>query len=323
MQLNKPSKHVGPEPLPEQLYAARQLPVRRAVLWSGRVALLLAGVCILLGIFLMSLYRIPSGDPILRSASTILPLPAVRVNGRLIGYRAYSSMVDGWMELYQQQGAEGTADTHLLRDRILHRMIQDVLLEELVRELEVEVLPEDLASVESTFVEQYENEARYEEALYEQFRWTPEEFSKFVVEPLARLRALDSAVLASDVLQAGPFEVVVELHKDVRQNPDQFSELATQVSGSLSASDGGELGLRSISDYPESVRPVLLEAAEREITDVQTLPDRFVFYRVIEQATVRRERLVNAQEISVAKRDVYDILAERFANASITYYVQL
>ena len=323
MSASKPTKHVGPEPLPEQMYAARQLPVRRAVFWSGRFLLLLVAVCILLGIFLMSLYRIPSGEPILRAASNVLPLPAVRVNGRLIGYRAYGSMVDGWTELYQQQGGEDTAGTSLLRDRILHRMIQDVLLEELVREMDVVVQPEDLAIVEQTFLEQYDSEARDEQALYEQFRWTPEEFRLFVVGPLARLRVLDDAVLASEMLQAGPHDVISELHKDVQLQPDQFSELATQVSGSLSASDGGELGLRPISDYPEEVRATLLSAQEGEMTDVFALSDRFVFYRVLEQASVRREQYVNAQEISVAKRDIHDILAERFANASITYYVQL
>ena len=58
-----------------------------------------------------------------------------------------------------------------------------------------------------------------------------------MVEPLARLRVLDDAVLASETLQSGPYDVITELHQDVQHQPDQFSELATQVSGSLSASE--------------------------------------------------------------------------------------
>ncbi|HBU28044.1 TPA: hypothetical protein DEB00_02935 [Candidatus Uhrbacteria bacterium] len=323
MARKKRVERVGPEPLPEHLYASRQLPVRRALFWGGRFLIFLLGICLLLGVFMISLYQIPAGDKLLNMFGRVVPIPAIRVNTTRISFQTYQSMVDGWTELYQQQGTLDESTMTILRERVADRLIQEVLLSDLAKELEVRVSQENTSYVQQMFFDQYENEARYEEALYEQFRWTPEEFERFVIEPLAQVHALDAVILWSEQVQETPRAMIEEMHQELTRSPDQFTELATQVSGSLSAFDGGELGLRPIKEYPQEAQMALQATKKGELTPIIELEDRFLFYRVLEQQAVDGDFSVNAQELSVAKRDVYDVLNERLGMATITYYIQL
>jgi len=322
MTAKKRVDRVGPEPIPEHLYASRQLPVRRVLLIGGRLFVVLLVVCTLIGLFVMSLYQLPIGGSLLRSIGTVLPVPAIRVNSTNISYRAYQTVLDGWSELYQQKGATDDTNKDALKERITERMIQEVLLIDLAEELHLRVQQTDVESVRRTFIDQYEDEARYEAALYEQFRWTPEQFTQFVTEPLARIRVLDEAILHNEEMQDPPRTVIAGIHEEITRDPEQFSTLAVQVSGSLSAIDGGELGLRPLDDYPTEAQQVLRTTSEGGVTEVIELADRFIFYRVLEQDATQGVTLVNAQELSVAKRDVYDVLNDRRAKANVTYYMK-
>lgn len=313
MQPSERVERVGPEPIPEELYASRQLPVRQALVWVGRVVVAMAVVFVLIGVFVMSLYRLSASEPLLRVVSRFAPIPAMRVDGKTVLYRDYVAMLDGWNELSGQHGPEG-----FVEERVQDRLVQNVLLEALQKEMGVRVTDVQRETVHNTFLQQYASEADYAHALYEQFRWTEEEFALYVVEPLARLQALDTAVLADTDLQAPKRQVIDDLHRDVTASPDTFAELAMSVAESTVPDESVFL---AVADYPEVARVVLMETAVDALTPVIELERQFVFYRVDDKERRSGEWYVQTHVVAVPKQDVYDVLEERLATVTIRSYL--
>ncbi len=315
-------KEIGPSPLPAHLYAQRQLPVQRALFWLGRSAIALGMAGLVLAVFIVSLYRIPDGRGLLYWFSDRLPLPAMKVNDQTVPLREYRTVLDGWHQLYTYHGASEEQADEVVALRVDERMIRDVLLQELVRERGMTLNEEFVATVFAEFVAQYPTEAHFIEAIDRQFGWSPEQFSQLIVEPLARTRLLADSVGSWSEVQKQTLEIMQELHARIFIDTDSSSEIAQEVSTSLSASDGGELGLRPIDEYPIEARDILLSLDGGSLTSVIELPERFVIYQVQNQVERSSGMLVDAREVSVDKRDIYDVLEERMDSAEIEYYLK-
>ncbi len=323
MLWRKKIEPIGPSPMRASLYASRHLPVGRALMWFVRAGLFVAVLAVLTGVGVVVLYRLPGGDALLSPLSRALPIPAVRVNGQGIPYRAYAEMLDGWVFLYERQGVLEAVGKDTVKQRVLDRLVQDALVMQMLKEMRTTVSPEDERALWETLARPYTGEAMFAEAIREQFGWDTEAFKAYVVEPLVRLRKADEAVLEWDAVQADPRGVMEALYADVRIAPDRFEEMATQASASFLAADGEEVGLRSIVEYPMGVRAALTATPEGAITDVIEMPDRFVLYLVVEREEEEDgEVQVEVRELSIEKRDVHDVLREWLAAATVRVYVK-
>lgn len=301
------SDSVGPSPIPSKEYAARQLPVRRAVVWMGRFAVLLVALAILLWIFVVSLYKFPAGEKLLRPISSVFPIPAVRVDTSLITYKDYTQMLDGWL------GAYGTEEVQreIVQERVLVRLVQDAMLAQMATELRLKVDEGVVAEVYTEFVGQHDSEAHLIEAIDRQFGWDYDQFMEFVVEPLALVRQLDSAVRGWDEAQEGQLSIIEEIRRDVINDPDRFSDIAMQDS------EEGD-GHLELTEYPPEALVAFVDASEGVITEVIELEDRYVIYKVLDID----EEEVLTEDIYVEKLGVYEVMQDRLDSASIKYYVQ-
>lgn len=313
---------IGPSPMHESLYASRHLPVGRAVRWGVRVCVMLAVLCVILGIGIGVLYRVPGGDAFLAPLSRVLPIPAARVNRHTISYRTYTQMLDGWVFLYERQGVLEAVGKDTVERRVMDRLVQDALVSQMLREMRVTVTAAQEDETWEALAKPYGSELLFVGAVQERFGWDAEAFRRFVVEPLVRLRAADDAVLEWREAQEGPRAVMDALYADVRIAPDKFEEMATQVSASFLSGDGEEVGVRSLLEYPMEARQTLMTTPVGAVTDVVELRDRFVLYRVMERDREEDKIRVKVRELSIEKRDVHDILREWMGTAKIRIYVR-
>ncbi|NQV12300.1 peptidylprolyl isomerase [Candidatus Uhrbacteria bacterium] len=313
---------IGPSPLPDHLYAQRQLPVQRVLFWLGRTMIAIGMVGLILSVFIVSLYRMPDGKALLFWFSDYLPLPAVKVNSDTVALRDYRTVLDGWRKLYTSQGASPEQVDDVINSRVDDLVVQNVLIQQLMKERSLVLTEEQINTVYNEFVAQYQTEAHFIESIDRQFSWSQEEFLRLMVEPLARTRLLDMSVQSWAEAQGQPRGIIDDLHARVFTEAGRFAEIAQEVSTSLSASDGGELGLRSIDEYPVEVRSLLMELDEDELTSVIELADRFVIYKILERVERSSGVFVNARELAVDKRDIYDILDEKTESAEIEFYIK-
>lgn len=306
-------KHVGPEPVPEHLYAARQLPGRTVALWVGKILVIVAGIGLLLGVFVVSLYRLPAGETVLRPLSRVLPLPALSVNGMRVSYKEYRALTEGWLQLYGHQDVQAT---ELLQERVTDRLIRDVLLLQLSEELNMTLSDEAIAQAEQAFIDQYATEAEYEAWLYGRFGWTREAFVERIVVPLARARQLDEAVLAYEPEQAQPLAAIQDMHRQVTANRDRLQEIASNADREQLEGE-----LVPVADFAPDTRLALRSTPEGSLTDVVEEPYAYAFYAVMETRGSEADLRVRVERVSVPKRDIYDVLQDRYAAADIRRYL--
>ena len=231
-------------------------------------------------------------------------------------------MLDGWVFLYERQGVLEAVGRDTVKQRVLDRLIQDALVQQMLKEMRIAVSPVDERALWETLAKPYVGEAMFADVINEQFGWSPEEFKTYVVEPLVRLRRADEAVLEWDTAQADPRGVMAALYADVRIAPDRFEEMAMQASASFLAANGEEIGLRSIVEYPIEARATLTATPEGAVTEVVELPDRFALYLVVQREEEDGEMWVEVRELSIEKRDVHDVLREWLASATVRVYVK-
>lgn len=311
---------VGPKPIPEALYVNRHLPTRVVVRWFVRVLGFLAVIVLALALFIALLYQLPTGNPLLRAFATILPLPAVRVDGHWIRYRHYDAATQGWLQYYDAQTVSIETDT--IRERVLDQLIDRALAEQLADTLHVALTDEQRQETYRELVMEHESEARVLSDVDRLYGWSQDEFLTYIVEPIAQIQNLAPRVLENASLQQPIVGQLQRIVDELQGHPEQFADQALSVSTSPSAATGGELGLRPIDEYPTEVHDVFLSMEEGELTGIIELPTRFVVYRLIEVQERRGDLYVNAQELSLDKWDVHDVLAAMRAEATIRVFVQ-
>jgi hypothetical protein len=314
-------KPVGPTPLPEHTYSARQLPVKRVLQWVIRVLVGIGIGAAILVLFVVSLYRTPSGTPLLHMFGRSVPLPAARVDNQAIYYREFIRARDGWNQYYVSAGTIDAIDMSVIEQRLINRMIDHHLTEEIAEELMVGVSDDDLEPAYVDLVGQHDSEAHFIDQLEKRFGWDRPELEKYVLRPITLARAVDIAIRASEEEQRDPRQNIDQMRLDVSAGGQSFSELASQYSASLSASEGGELGLSPVEEYPEEAYEALSLASIDDLTAVIETSERFVVYKIIEREQRPSGLYINAQELSVEKRDIHDVISERRNNANIKIFI--
>lgn len=314
-------KSVGPTPLPDKMYAARQLPVRRAVFWATRSLFGLSLVVGVFALFVVSLYRLPSAEPLLEMFGRTLPMPVAVVNGEPISYKVYLRVLDGWESMYEQDGTIDAIDLDIVGGRVMDRLIEQSLAGQYAKSIGVKLEDEAVQEAYLAIVRQEESEVRFVDDLEKRFGWSKDEFIANVVEPVVLMQVLDDTVRMREDEQTRPREVIDRLRADILAGESSFTQVASEISASISAETGGELGLRSIEEYPEEARSMLLSVSEGSVSEVVDLRERFVVYELLERVERQNGYYVNAQELSVDKRDIHDVIAVLSKDAKIKRYV--
>jgi len=317
-------KEVGPVPLPTGSYSAMRLPKKVMVFWFWRVVAA-GGIVVVLFLFsIIVLYRFEAGEPVLSVISRVLPLPAFRIDGEIVLYSNYKHYFDSWSSFKRVLGSNEELDDSEIREEVVSRLVKNVRLKRLAEEMGVEVTDDDFAALMDGFIKGFDNEVQFDGAVYNQFGWDRDAFFEYVVVPVVYIQKLSDSVYSWDVEQKSVKDMIEGVYLEVQADSSRMGELASGVSSSLSAGDGGELGIRSVGEYPEEARYMLLNVGLGNLTSIVELRNRFVFYQVLERDEKYDGVYVNAREISADKRDVFDVLDEHYdddGDGGVYYYL--
>jgi len=320
--MNNKKNKVGPSPLRDDLYMARQLPISKVLKWLGRTFLVVIITLILCSVFFLSLYNVDKGTVILNAVSKKVPFPAIRIGTEMISINTYNTILDGWSRLYIEKGLDQEDFQEEVKVRAKDKLKRDMVAKIIMKERKIELEEETTREVYNNFLRQFKSEAHLIEAIDRKFGWSMSEFNTFIVEPLARIRILDNESKTWRQEQERSRAALENLHIKIFDNPEVFTELAQEFSMSLSAQDGGELGLRPINEYPKEARDILIALKQGELTQIIELNDRFVAYQQIEKEDKQTGIWINARELSIDKKGIFEIIKERQEQLEIKNYLK-
>lgn len=201
--------------------------------------------------------------------------------------------------------ASAEADSPKPFDEGLRIGVHRLYVQQLADELAVEVTDEEVSSYQV-------DEAAIAGGL-EEAGWTIDEYRKYVVEPLLLAQKVEQAVYGQDESQAPARQELEDLLAKVEEGIP-FADVALHYSqDSVTAPASGNLGLMSIDEVPDWLRPAVnLETGQR--SGILSAGDAYWVVEVVSKEVIGEEEFVQFRGIAVNKMSLGEIIATRRAD---------
>ncbi len=198
--------------------------------------------------------------------SSLVIIPAANVNGNSVAYRQIVELSHG---LQSFGGVEKRKEAF---DQALVSSVQRLYVENLADELKVKVTNDELAD--------YKLDLDVINPGLDAAGWKESDYRKFVVEPLLLAQKTEAALSLSPDYQSAAADDMESLRKKLAQGMP-LADVAQNFSQDPSALSRGDLGVMSVDDVPEWLRPALaLEPGD--ISGVIEAPDALWTVTMIE-----------------------------------------
>ncbi len=191
-------------------------------------SIIIAAAVLFIGYSVVALYRLDSTSSFLYRMTQVVPFPVAKAGPRFVAYENYLFELRHYMYFYEHQqkldfGTEaGEQQLEDYKKRALEKVINDAYIKELARQNKISVSNQEVEDQITILRRQNRlggSEQAYEDALKQNFGWSPEDFKRVIKQQLLEqkvLSALDTgtheqANKALAEIQAGqPFEEVAK-----------------------------------------------------------------------------------------------------------------
>lgn len=291
------------------------------------LVLALAGFVLVVAVSIMSLvvYKSPLNSEPVRLITSVIPYPAVTVNGDWISFKEVIVNFDALKNFYAVQSADmelaELGDEEAL-ENIVNNLIRQSIIEELAESYLIEV---DQAQVDELVADaalDAGGEAGDLAAMLEEnFAWTEAEFRARVIEPVVLAAQLEEAILADTELQADRRQIAASALARI-ESGEEFGAVASEVSEDASAMNGGDLGYMSPGLLPEDWDNAIFSLEAGEMTGVVEIETGYGIFKVYEYVGAGEDLQAGVLGILVTKRYIEDVVNEAIANAKINRLIE-
>ncbi len=271
-----------------------------------RIGFGILGVLVLCVVTVLAfVYTRPLSDSVVHLLGTRLPLPAAVVDDEWISLKSFFAEQDALKTYFTSPGQEENVPTEEeLTQNILDTLIRKTVVEQLAVQYQVTL---DAARVEVFYQEMLggTGEEAFAVQLQDSFGWTPDEFRARIVEPVVLATQVSEDILANPSQQQQAKEKIDAALARVEAG-DAFATVATEVSGDLDATGGGDLGIVSLSDLPDEWIAALEGLEVGQVTGVIDGTEDYFVFQVTDRMVVEEEIKLGLSAIVVRKTTLED-----------------
>lgn len=268
----------------------------------ARLAIFLSSVIGFFLILTFAVYQFPITNPLIRTIVSVVPYPAVLVNGTFITMNDYVNEQEALLQYLASSGYEELPEEDLMKQTILDALVNKAAINALAQKHGIKI---DQARVEKFYQEVVESEGGEEvfvAELEETFAWSREDFKKRIVESIVIALQMSEFFLQDE-----------EYQSQARAQIEQ--ELITP--GTIPETD---LGFRSVSSLPDSWAPVLtLEAGEQ--TDIIESNGEYIILRVEDREENSQNPQLHLKFVVVEKKTLEEFVDEYLSQVKIRYFI--
>lgn len=203
---------------------------------------------------------------VMRPLAKLVFIPAATVDGRAVSYDAVADLARGLRafdpQLEKQDAFEQALSVSVYR----------LYIKEFAQEAGVEVTSDEL--------ETYPVDETHLAPILEAAKWKQPDYQRYVIEPLLLAQKTELAITDDDKYQADALAKIEGFEKKLDQGL-LLGDLAQTFSEDPSAAARGDLGIMSMGDVPEWLKPATTLEIE-EISPVLHAPDAYWIVSVTE-----------------------------------------
>lgn len=285
---------------------------------KGKLAALFVTALIVLGLLVGQVYSRPVTDGLVRTVTSIVPLPALLVDGQIVTFQDFLVEYDALLSYFQDQGGT-TPPQEQLEAAIADTLVNKIAIQKLAKrygvtldEARVETYYQDILSAQ-------ESEDAFKENLEKAFGWTAEEFKKRIVESIVLALQMTDAVLADAQTQQLRRNLIDGAYARV-QGGEDFATVAKDVHSGFEGIES-DLGYVKASAIPESWAIQVTVLEEGQTTQIIELPEGYAIFKLEEEIVAGEDTQLHLLSITVPKVSLEEVVDEYLTTVKIKRYV--
>ncbi len=268
------------------------------------VLLILIGCLVVLTVFV---YRLPPGNPFTRAVASVIPYPAVMVNGSMITMEAYVNEQDALMQYLNTTGFDQKPSPDAIRQTILDALVNKAAIAALAFDAGVKIDQDRVEQYYQDVVRSQESKEAFAKELSETFGWSTDDFKERIIKSIVLALQMSEYVLSN-----------ADLQKEARA---QIEAARTQLEQGDESVLKEDLGYQTVSSLPA------LWASTSSLpiggrTEIIESDDGLVILQVVDRIETTYETQLHLMAAMVPKKTLENLVDAYLASAKIRYFVK-
>ncbi|MCL5794762.1 MAG: peptidylprolyl isomerase, partial [Patescibacteria group bacterium] len=208
---------------------------------------------------------------------------------------------------------------------ILTRMINNELLNQLATNYAISVSQDEINKQTENIAKEIGGKEALDQQLKELYGWSLENFQKEILQPLILKNKLKIAITLDDRINQGARIRAEEILVEVKENKDQFAELAKKYSEDVTALQGGDMGYFKVDQILPEFEQATSKLEPGEITDLVKTQFGYHILKVEEKLNDDEGNVsqIRARQILIRTKDLDSYLEEIKQGAKIWKLVRI
>jgi hypothetical protein len=225
-------------------------------------------------------------------------------------------------------------DDEQMQSMIVQTLINKAVVEKLANDYGVKLVPSKVQEFYQSFLDSNvgSTEESIKQQLQETFGWTPEQFKKQIIEPIALSTEVATYVAESPFFQKPLKDEIESAYKRVTTEGEDFVTVGTEVHERVKIDLKSDLGFVNKSDLPESWASYVVDLETGKTTEIVELPQGYAIFKVSDRiksqekagkTAVATDEQLHLLTITVPKKTLDQVVQEYLAKTPVTTLIKM
>lgn len=259
----------------------------------------------LLVILTVAVYRLPLTNQFVKSVATIIPYPAVVVDGKIITIKDYLIEHEALLKYLETTGMKEKPSEDVLQETILEALVNKTAIRTMAAKYGVKIDQKMVDQYYSDVIEAEAGEDAFAKELSETFGWNKSEFKKRIIESIVIALQMSDFVSSSEEIQTAAKKEIEDVYAKLQAGEEVEKE---------------DLGYQKLIDLPEEWS-VAKDLPIGGVSEILTSDQGYLILIVTDRIEAGEDSQVQLSAVMVSKKTLEDLVVEYLEGAKVRYFV--
>jgi len=286
-------------------------------------------IVVINSVYRFSIYKFDKKDDFSLKYADFFNIPAFVINGDKMLYNDFISDFKTLSYYYQKRNSENP-DMPIIPDNdikkeLKEKTIQDYFMFQLASDYNINVSSLEIENEFNEVIDQLGDASKIEQAIFDAYSWTIEEFKENVLKPFILREKLENHISLNDQINKDKKDLISSILSEIQNSNKDFSYFAKKYSEDVGSSEnGGDLGWILRGQMIEEFEDVVFSLEEDEISDIFKTKYGYHIAKVSSRASIGEpEESVRVSHILIRTKGLDDLINEKINDSKIKTKIKI
>lgn len=276
-----------------------------------------------------SIYRFDKRDNFSLKYADFFNISAIIINNNKISYNEFIDDFDTLYYYYQKRNAENPdmpiVSSNDIKKEVKNKIIQDYFMFKIASDFGIKVTENEIENEFNEVVDQLGDASKIEQAIFDAYSWTIDEFKENVLKPFILKEKINSYISLNDDINKEKKDFISNIVLEMKDSDKDFSYFAKKYSEDIGSSEnGGDLGWILRGQMIEEFEDVVFSLEENEISDIFKTKYGYHIAKVSSRASIGEpEESVRVSHILIRTKNLDTLINEEISNSKIKTKIKI